>query len=323
MTASGVGSIERSAMYLPRLRARQHEILAVRDCAAAFAAAGKVVPIIEPVKPLDQRLVTRLEQISSLGLSCSLVLNPSSGDHKGIGNWKAVGDFFHGNGLLGKHNLAVLSNGTADHTAMAAWVAAKRRNASFQLDLVHETDRSISLTGSTYRDVRWNVADDRTVPATYGLPLGSRPVVWSQDPFLSLERNVDYWNQPESIFSTRPWAYRSAGYVGVSDFLTIGKAFKDGGGPAYAVVIHLTYEQARTIRIRHFCSDTNLTQDDTAGKFFEALEKLVTFVRSSAIPTNFAVDSFLDLHRRQHFPGLGKVKELSMENHMIVMQNTV
>lgn len=111
--------------------------------------------------------------------------------------------------------------------------------------------------------------------------------------------------------------------MGVSDFLAIGKTFKEGGGPAFVVVIHLTYPKSKTIRIRHFCSDTNLTQDHPAGKFFEALEKLVAFVRSFAIPTSLAVDSFLDLHRRQHFPGLGKVKELSMANHMSVIQNAV
>jgi hypothetical protein len=256
-------------------------------------------------------------------LACSLVLNPSSGPFRDPSGWKIVGDFYVDNDLLDDHDLAILSNGTADHAAMAAWVATTRRSVQFQLDIVHETDLSASLTGSTYRNVRWNVADDRTVPTTYGGPLGSRPVVWAHDPFLSLERNVEYWNRQESIFTNRPWAYQSAGYVGLSDFLTIGKSFKDGGGPAYAVVIHLTYEQARTIRIRHFCSESNLTQDDPAGKFLEALEKLVTFVRSAGIPTNQAINGFLDLHRRQHFPGLGKVKELSMVNHMIVMQAAV
>ena len=50
-------------MYLPRLRARQFEVLAVRDCASDFAAAGNVYPLLEPVNPLDGLYARRLQAI--------------------------------------------------------------------------------------------------------------------------------------------------------------------------------------------------------------------------------------------------------------------
>ncbi|RNI17906.1 sce7725 family protein, partial [Flexivirga caeni] len=75
--------------------------------------------------------------------------------------------------------------------------------------------------------------------------------------------------------------------------------------------------------LKHFCSESNETQDDPAGKFFEALEKLIDFVDERSLPTNLGIDGFRDLYQRQHFPGLGKVKELSIMNHMLVMQDAI
>ena len=310
-------------MYLPRLRARQGEVLAVRACAPAFSKGGNVVPILEPVTTLNENFVNRLDTIAASGLSCALVLNPSVGDYRHAGSWKVVGDFLSNEGLLGKHDLAVLSNADADHVKMAKWIAAERKNTPFQLDVVHEVDISTTLTGRTYGNVRWNIAEDRTVAANYSAPLGSKPVVWSHDPFVNLERNADYWPRQESVFSNRPATYRSAGYVGISDYLTIGKTYRTGGALPFAVVIHFTYNEAGSIRIRHFCSDTNHTQDDTAGKFSEAVDKLLAFVAAKGLPSNIAIDQFADLQSRQHYPGLGKVKEISMENHMLVMQAAV
>lgn len=311
-------------MYMPRLRARQHEIFAVRNCAASFANSNQVVPILEPVKTPNDLLARRLADIAAQGASCDLVLNPSVGDMRGRDEWRALGDFYLAHNLLDNHSLAILSNADADHQSMAEWLAnAKRDGASFAVDIVHELDLSVSLRGTTYHGVRWNIAEDRTVPSAYGLPLGGRPVVWANDPFPALPRNREYVGRAEGIFSTRATAFRSAGYLGISDFLTIGRRFESGGGPAYAVVIHLTYELAGVVRLKHFCSDSNDTQDDPGGKFLEALDKLVAFVQVARLPTNLGIDGLLDLHQRQHFPGLGKAKELAMMNHMLVMQAAV
>jgi hypothetical protein len=311
-------------MYMPRLRARQHEVLSVIQGAGSFASNGKVVPVLEPVATLNDLFVRRMNKISSAGLACDLVLNPSVGIFRDSGDWRRVADFYLAEGLIGPHNIAVLSNAEADHAAMSSWIASARAaGLTFNVDVVHELDLSISLTGSTYGGVRWNVAEDRTVPAAYGLPLSGRPVVWSHDPFPSLQANREYVGRAEGIFTTRATTYASAGYVGVSDYLTVGKSFRTGGGPAYAVVIHLTYVVAGVVRLRHFCSDTNETQDDPGGKFLEALDKLVSFAAANRLPANPGLDQFVSLHGAQHFPGLGKVKELSILNHMFVMQGLV
>ncbi len=311
-------------MYMPRLRARQHEVFAVRNCASSFAASSRVVPVLEPVAAPNDLFTRRLGAIADEGGSCDLVLNPSVGDLRSKGSWRGLGDYYLENDLLKHHGLAVLSNADADHAAMSRWISeARGAGHEFTLDIVHELDLSVTLQGATYHGVRRNIAEDRTVPASYGLPLGGLPVVWANDPFPALPRNREYVGREEGIFSTRVAGYKSAGYLGVSDFLTLGRGFQSGGGPAYAVVIHFTYESGDVVRLKHFCSDSNETQDDPAGKFFEALEKLIDFVDERSLPTNLGIDGFRDLYQRQHFPGLGKVKELSIMNHMLVMQDAI
>ena len=311
-------------MYMPRLRARQHEIFAVQKCAGVLSNSRIVTPIFEPVTVLDDKFANRLLGIASSGVSCDLVLNPSVGEYSARNRWSEIAEFYLAKNLLGPHNLAILSNADADHEAMARWVASARQGGvHFELDIVHELDMPVNLTGSMYRSVRLNVAEDRTVPSTYGLPMGGLPVVWSGDYFPGLPRNRDYLARGESIFSPRPFAYRSAGYAGISDFLTIGRAFSTGGGPAYAVVIHITYIENNAVRIRHFCSTSNDTTDDPGSKFLEALDKTVDFISTKQLPLNLGLSELVDLHQRRHFPGLGKVKELAMMNHILVMEDAV
>ncbi len=60
---------------------------------------------------------------------------------------------------------------------------------------------------------------------------------------------------------------------------------------------------------------------DPAGKFLEALQKLVDEVDSSdtlVMKTN-AVNEFTQLYKDRHFPGLGYVKKLSMKHHLELM----
>lgn len=115
---------------------------------------------------------------------------------------------------------------------------------------------------------------------------------------------------------------------GFGDFLTVGDEYSEGGGPAYAVAIHLTFvdeDNDSSMFIRHFVSDSNLTPADPAGKFSEALGKLAKAVRkvNSKIMKTKAVLEFLDLHDRGHYPGLGYVKKLSMQHHIELMMDVV
>ncbi len=75
------------------------------------------------------------------------------------------------------------------------------------------------------------------------------------------------------------------------------------------------------MRISHFLSERQDTLTDPAGKFAESLEKLMSEINRQGthlLRTN-AVEAFMDLHEREHYPGLGFVKKLSMQHHMETM----
>jgi hypothetical protein len=108
---------------------------------------------------------------------------------------------------------------------------------------------------------------------------------------------------------------------GFGDFLIVGDVYSEGGGPAYAVAIHLTYIDADdddVMYVYHFVSTTNDTPTDPAGKFGQALQKLIDKLDTghSKLFETSAIKEFRDLHAKKHFPGLGYVKKLSMKHHI-------
>ena len=108
---------------------------------------------------------------------------------------------------------------------------------------------------------------------------------------------------------------------GFGDFLMVGDDYNEGGGPAYAVAIHLTYidpNEDDAMYIYHFVSTSNNTPTDPAGKFGQALQKLIDKLDSgnSMLFQGEAIKEFRELHAKGHFPGLGYVKKLSMKHHL-------
>jgi len=109
--------------------------------------------------------------------------------------------------------------------------------------------------------------------------------------------------------------------VGFGDFLTVGNHFSDTEGPAYTVAVHLTCidgERDGAMQILRFKSMRQDDPKDPAGKFLEALEKLVDELNCQGCQLfqSPAIEEFVRLHDAGHFPGLGYVKKLSMKHHI-------
>ena len=70
--------------------------------------------------------------------------------------------------------------------------------------------------------------------------------------------------------------------------------------------------------IYHFKSDSNDTPTDPAGKFQQALVKLMSKLESghSHLIESDAIREFRHLFEAKHFPGLGYIKKLSIEHHL-------
>ena len=135
------------------------------------------------------------------------------------------------------------------------------------------------------------------------------------------QRRLNREHPRVEAFSDLHVTYPEEGMDGFGDFLIVGDEFSETGGPAYAVAIHLTFINViedDQMFIHHFVSDRSDTPTDPAGKFSEALEKIVQEIdRSSTLVTRTeALGEFVGLHHRGHFPGLGYVKKLSMKHHI-------
>jgi hypothetical protein len=134
-------------------------------------------------------------------------------------------------------------------------------------------------------------------------------------------RNRDYAETPLEPFSDLHATFRDEGMDGFGDFLIVGDDFSESGGPAYAVAIHLTFidpDQDDAMQIHHFVSERQDTPKDPAGKFAEALNKMIETLDEprSKVLESAAVKEFRELHKAGHFPGLGYVKKLSMNHHI-------
>ncbi len=138
------------------------------------------------------------------------------------------------------------------------------------------------------------------------------------DDFPKEKKNSEY--RKESFFSDLFISAKEEGYsAGYGDFSIVGDQYTETGGPAYAVAIHITYRKNEDeIWVRHFLSDSNELPTNPAGKFGEALSKLAKAVKDKKIDImeTEALKTFLDLHSREHFPGLGFAKKLSMMHHL-------
>ena len=72
-------------MYYPFLRAKQYEVIALREF-AEYVDSNVIVPIIEPVKTVSNSLNLTLSVLSSHGINFGIVMNPQVGELEGLTN---------------------------------------------------------------------------------------------------------------------------------------------------------------------------------------------------------------------------------------------
>ena len=136
------------------------------------------------------------------------------------------------------------------------------------------------------------------------------------DKFNKLDRNNDYIDVDDEPFSEDHIFYMEDGYVGFSDYSVVGKDYSETGFAPYAVAIHIVYlDKDDSLRVKHFVSNSNDDISDPAGKFKEALSKLVAWNKTKRLNTR-AIKEFEDLYYREAYPGLGTVKKLSIMHHL-------
>lgn len=309
-------------MYHPYFRGKQFELITIREMAPLMAASG-FVPIIEPVREALKGLERALTEICNAEGKAIVIINPFHGDHAEDGGsiTALLEESFIGKGGIMAGIL--LRNDMGIDEAMACYEKHKAHSPSFihagfteAKTLAEELGDSLANTSHVFFEKHCHKLYRKHFKS-------AAKRVLLRDGF-ERRRNADH--PAVELFSDLHVTYEEEDMDGFGDFLIVGDEYTEGGGPAYAVAIHLTFidpDADEVMYIYHFVSTTKDTPTDPAGKFAQALDKLIKKLDggNSHLFDSTAIRAFRDLHNKGHFPGLGSVKKLSMNHHIETLAN--
>lgn len=310
-------------MYFPYLRGRQYELLALRELAINNLLGDYVIPVVEPVK-LSPTLVNVIDDFIKIQHPISIIRNPVVGTF--MSDWQEAQEDSKEDRYRKRF---------ADQYDNPVIIKSliMQRNAKSLLDFwerrgVNKSELLVINSNRDYLDVYEN-AFSTQVPRYALIPDESvfrRKVrhhkVLLDDKFEKQERNADYQDIEDEFFSDDHLYYTEDGFTGFSDYSVVGNEYLDSGFAPYAVAIHIVYfAPDKTLRVRHFVSDSNEDISNPALKFYEAVSKLAGWYYSdpNRVEMTLGLNTFLEHYKQQSYPGLGTVKKLSLMHHIELM----
>jgi hypothetical protein len=302
-------------MYHPYFRGKQFELITVRENAPMLATA-KFIPVIEPVKESLGGLQRTLKAVCDEEGSAIVIVNPYHGVHAedGLNISKLLKTEFST-----KSDIVAGILLTEDMTVSDA-VRCCKQHVGHSLALIHtgfvDAKGLADALGDDMKKIKHLFFEQCGL--LYRKHFAGAHRVLLKDGF-ERRRNRDH--PPVEPFSDLHVTFPELGMDGFGDFLIVGDEFTEGGGPAYAVAIHLTFidpTKDDAMFIYHFVSESKDDPTDPAGKFAEALKAMMKKLAgpNHHIFESTAVKEFRELHKREHFPGLGYIKKLSMKHHI-------
>lgn len=321
-------------MYFPYLRGKQFELIALRELCALFPQKlNKISTIIEPVKA-SSTLNSTLSELANRNANFNIIINPRVGDLEG--QYERIIEIINSSipAEYNNYQLAIIIDSKTekynkktkqnDENIIALIKYFKGLKLNYNgITLIHNTEinnQNIELLNTQLKIV-YNVIHFKKTSRRYYREFESNTLVSLDDYFEEQSRNADYLDK-ESNFSKEYRYYKQDGFVGFSDFLTIGDNYSESGFLPRAIAIHLSYLDNDQIKVKHFVSDSNEDVADIGGKFSEAINKLVVWCNENNLNTA-AINEFRDLQERGHFPGLGSLKKLSIMNHIELIINII
>lgn len=311
-------------MYLPYVRGRQFELLALRELAANNLLGNYVTPIVEPVK-LSPTLVNVMAEFIKAKHPISIIRNPSVGTF--MSDWQDVQDKSKEAGYKQRfsdqyEDSVIIKSLIMQRNAKALLEFWNKQGVNKAELLVINTDRDyLDLYESAFgtADPRYVLMPDESV---FRRKVRHHKVLLD-DKFEKQDKNADYQDIEDEFFSDDHLYYKEDGFIGFSDYSVVGNEYLEAGGFApYAVAIHIVYFASdMTLRVRHFVSDSNEDITNPALKFYEAVSKLHAWYNSDPHPVEMTLglQTFLQHFEQQSYPGLGTVKKLSLMHHLELM----
>jgi len=302
-------------MYYPYLRGKQFELIALREFADAYSNC-EVVPIIEPVKSAFNSMILAINTMKEKGLKYGLILNPQVGDIKD--NTALIEESLANE--LADHNswypAFIVSNNNQER--IYAHINEKQYDNVFLIckDNLDTSSQSL-MQLFEMQDITNVVINANNNRLKRLANKKNKSVIRLDDNFMPRNKNKDYVNIPEEMFSEEYKYFQEDGFSGISDYTVLPSDFIDGGMLPFAIAIHWTYQKdSDTIWVKHFVSDNNDGRENIQGKFLEAGKKAVNFFNSAQIPSNKAIEELKSFVQNNQYPGLGVIKKLSIKNHI-------
>ena len=300
-------------MYFPYLRGRQFELLALRELIKMDLLSKHILPIVEPVKG-SSTLVSTVQTFTTAERELGIVVNPQ------VGTFNM--DLRNEKNKPTKDNLYELMKDThivrffCANAQLPMYIEKlkEKKIAINQVGAICSSPDNISYYEEAFLTAhpRFSFIPDESA---FRRRIRNNRVLFA-DRFGKQSRNTDYSENEDEVFSSDHLFCYEDGYVGFSDYSVIGKEFSDSGFAPYAIAIHIVYfDDDKTLRVRHFVSDTNDDITDPAGKFEEAVGKLVEWNKHKKLST-FGIRAFEDAYKERRYPGLGVVKKYSVMHHL-------
>lgn len=304
-------------MYFPYFRGKQYELIALREC-ATILSNSQIYPIIEPVKNNFSSIERCLTELMENEVYFTLITNPLVGElrHNSFSIYDEIIE-----GTLKGYAEYSIGYIVDDETTLKDVERLINDYNQIDISIIHNgfpKPKKLKRIVNNADNIKDHIFIEGHSGKLYQKHFKYKGVdrVLLRDGFRKV-KNALY--PDDEHFSDLHVTYEDEGMNGFGDYLIVGDEFSETGGPAYAVALHLTYiDEDDDMRIKHFKSDRTDTPTDPAGKFYEALEKLVIEINdpSSMVFMSSACDEFLYLYNKPHFPGLGYIKKLSMIHHI-------
>lgn len=316
-------------MYFPYFRGRQFELLAVRELISSDLIGKNVFPIIEPVH-LTSTLVKTLEICKSKKFTIGLVMNPQVGSFEqeishssDLSNTilrKRYNDFIKcaGDTITPVY---IINNRNADFIETFKKQSQKGKEVITVCENSDALQFLAKLSNERQGLIRYNLIPDES---RFKRSAREYNNVVFEDNFHKQDKNADYAqiNVVDEPYTDEYKFYAVDGFKGFGDYSIVGRTYNESGFAPYAVAIHIIYSTKEELRIHHFVSDSNNDITDIAGKFGEAVGKLVKWKHSQneKCLETYGMKEFERLYETQTFPGLGVVKKLSIMHHLELME---
>lgn len=308
-------------MYFPYFRGKQNELILLRDNAALFSDS-KFTPIIEPVKTNLSTIKRALSALIEVKAEFVLVVNPKCGDLRD--STLVIDELLKDS--LADYQGVKLGYILDEDTELDDFIGFAADYPENKIALIHygySHGRILGETVASLKNVALHVFIEEHAHKRYRKNFNSGiDRVLIRDGF---HRRSNREHPPLEHFSELHIMFSEEGMNGFGDFLITGDEYSESGGPAYAVAIHLTFldsDDEDDMFIKHYVSDRTNTPADPGGKFLEALRKLIHDIGvNKKIFRSQAVREFESLNEKQHYPGLGSIKKLSMQHHVELLAN--